>query len=141
MTPIAALSRSAFLLMMVGFLPPISAMTGRGYDAVGESAQDVHANIVAAGEGDAGDVRMVDQGLTNDTAAAGDKVKHAGRYAGITETFGEEPGGEWGVGGRFEDDGVAGNQGGAAGPPASAPGKLKGEMTTQTPYGLRTLRL
>ena len=43
------------------------------------------------------------------------------------------------VGGRLEDDGVAGEEAAPAGPPASAMGKLNGAITAHTPRGLSTL--
>ena len=68
MTPIAALSRSAFSVMMVGFTaysenyrPIVRAGSTEAY-------ADAHADVVAAGKSDAGYVRIGDQRFTGPSA-------------------------------------------------------------------------
>ena len=106
-SPASACFMSASGKTMLALLPPSSSVTVG--QARGGARADGAAGLDAAGEGDLGDVGMVDQRLAGG-AVAGDDVDHAGRDAGLLG----EPRRLDHRGGRhlrrLDDHGVAGGQ-------------------------------
>ena len=62
-TPVAAIGSFAWRVTIAAFLPPISAMHGRGQCPPAKAADEMHADVVAPGERDARHVRVADQRL------------------------------------------------------------------------------
>ena len=89
MTPSVALSRSADRITSAGFLPPSSAITGRGTARAALSRSIFMPDLFRAGEDDAIDAGIVDELLAGGAAAAGDEVEHAVGHAGLADHLGE----------------------------------------------------
>ena len=85
---------------------------------------------------------MVDQGLADFFAQAGQVVEHARRQPGLVQNADELPGNDRRLLGRLEDHRVAcherGDRHAAWGSPA---GKFQGGMTTATPRGMCSVKL
>ena len=80
-----------------------------GHRTIGKGPDNVHAHIITAGEGNTVNLGAVDDRLADRPAAAGNEIEHTGRHARVTEARGEQPARIGGVGGRLEDDGIAGD--------------------------------
>ena len=97
-------------MMIAGFLPPISMMSGRGTGAGRVVANEAHADVLRSGEHDAVDAGIVDQLLAGRAAAAGDEVEDAGRDARLDHHFRQLVAEKRRDRCRLEHDRVAGDQ-------------------------------
>ena len=82
MIPSAASSRSALRDTIAGFLPPISTMHGRGH-AFENAVEELHPDLVRAGEDDAVDAGVILERLADRLARAHDEVDDALRDARV----------------------------------------------------------
>ena len=78
---------------------------------VGGGLEDLATDEGGAGEGDLVDVHVRGEGGAGGLAEAGDDVDDSGREAGLLDQLGGEQGGERGLLGGLEDDGVTGGDG------------------------------
>ena len=85
-------------------------LQGEGFAGAGGRLADALADGGGAGEGDLVDGGVDERGAGG--AVAGDDVEDALGEARLAADLGEEEGGEGGVFGGFEDDGVPGGEGG-----------------------------
>ena len=111
---------------MQGFLPPISAMQGRGYFPVAIAPRMVRptptepVNVTPA-------VRAIrNQRLADGMAGARDVIEDAGRQSGIADAVGEQAPRPGRVGGAFHDDRVAGDHRGRRGPAGQREREIEG---------------
>ena len=78
---------------MIAFLPPISATTRFTCPCVGRrhrrALDDVQADVLRSGEGDDGDVRVLDEVRTDLLADAGQEREDVRRDAGLEEDLDE----------------------------------------------------
>jgi hypothetical protein len=79
---------------------------------------------VPTGEGDAVDAVVVHHQLA-DLVPAGQEVEHPGGQAGVAQALVQLVAGERALGGRLEDDGVAGHQGAAGRPGGQGHGEVE----------------
>ena len=139
--PAAASSRLARAVTMQGFLPPISAMHGRGQ---GPDAMRCSSWVPTATE----PVKVMPAVAGCDDRASPTSRPDPERY---WNTPGGRPASRMQSASRRPAQGVSVapltttvlpvTSAAAVGPPASASGKLKGAITTHAPYGRMTLRL
>ena len=101
-------------------------LEGEAQAAAGGGLADAAADFAAAGEGQLGQAFALDEGSAA-FIAAGDDIDDAGRQAGFGEDFGEAEGAEAGLGRGFDDDGVAGGEGGGDLPGQHEEGKIPGD--------------
>ena len=101
---------------------------------------DVVAHTAGTGEGDGAHGGVVDEGVANFAAGAGDDVEDAFREARFDERFGETEGAGWREGRGLDDDGVAANQGWRHFPCRDGYGEIPRGYEETTPRGLRMVK-
>ena len=86
-------------------------LQGDPFDGTRGAGHDLPPDLGGAGEGDLGDVRVLDQAGADHRPLAGYHLEHPLGQPGVEGELGQAEGGEGGGLGRFDHDGVAGGEG------------------------------